>query len=761
MTETAPGSGVYMNRTGDLVTTAGSAVVTSASSNFTAMGLAPGGRFAIATGPDAGLYTIASVDSATRVTLTQALTASRTGIAFSAQPLMTASVSGAPGDGVLQAVHGDTLTVSYLDCNDGDADAANDVKTDTAAFNAPPLLINRVLFAPAGSPSCQTELVELINASSAAIVATGYRIEDEDAQLSYTIPDFDGSPLTLQPGERLILSIGGSFWDFYEAGTYYLFLADASYPSNLLGGPGDADPADQVQLFDPLGRVVDYVGWSATVDNSIDFYGDDSASVLAAIWQDDAFRDVSSITAGQVLRRSSDGFDTNRASDWTFAGDDTCQVILDIYALTRATILGVEIDPAGLVEFATATQKGTVGFDLYETDRVKGGRLSKLNAERVAAPIHDSLAPIVYRAETAPITLPWVVIEEIDESGRRQAMGPFPVGEPRAAAALRRVQSRLDAAGAAPRGVAMRAVPGSAWRRTARESARRRSRTGPPPVVPGAPRDGVKLRVNGGGVAEVRLADLAPWGLDARLARKGGLRLWNQGREVEYRELPGGDPRIAFRTEPLATDMAEANVYVLTWGRPAAPMAVALTRSGPALPAGYTRVERSAIYLPHAPREADPWLWDLLFTGGGAWPYEWWDPTAGSFDLPSLALGASGSVPVRLHLVGGTRHRHEVRAWINDIFVGVVAFDGTRPGLLEGSVDASALAPAGNRLVLEYSADTVDAWDWGLAYVDALDLGMPVSSSSVPVAVEEVGVYEPALPPLGRVGYLIVTHGDF
>ena len=762
LTQTAVGSGVYMNRTNDLVTTAGSAVVTSASSNFAAMGLVPGGRFVIATGPDVGLYTIASVDSSTQVTLTQALSATRTGISFNARPLMTAVYTGAaPNDGVLEAAHGDTVTVSYLDCNDGDADPANDVKTDTATFNAPPLLINRVLFAPAGSPSCQTELVELLNASSAPVVATGYRIQDEDAELSYTIPDFEGSPLTLQPGERLILSIGGSFWSFYDSGAYYLFLADASYPSNLLGGPGDPDPADQVQLYDPLGRVVDYVGWSATLSNSVDFYGDDSASVLEGTWQDDAFRNVGGMTVGQALSRSADGFDTNRPSDWAFAGDDTCQTILDIYALTRATIRGVQIDPAGVVEFATATQKGTFGFDLYETGRRKGGTLVRLNTERVAAPIHDSLEPIVYRVETVPITLPYVVIEEVDEAGRRHAMGPFEVGEPRAAAALQRVQGRLDAAGGAPRGAAMRAVPGSAWRKTAPAPARESARSTPPPNVPGALRDGVKLYVGGEGVAEVRLADLAPWGLDARLARKGGLRLWNQGREVAYWELPGADARIAFRTEALATDQTGRNVYLLTWGRPAPPMAVPLTRSGPAVTAGFTRVERSAIYLPHAPREADPWLWDILLTGGGAWPYDWWDPSAGNFDLPSLAHGATGTVPVRLHLVGGTRHRHEVRAWINGSFVGVVAFEGARPALLTGSVDAGALQPIGNQLVLEYAAETFDDWDWGLAYVDSLDLGMPLAARNAPVAVDGIGLYEPALPQPPRADYLIVTHGDF
>ena len=68
--ETFSGSGVFMNRVNDLVTTAGSAVVTSASSTFVTDGVVAGDRFAIANGPDVGTYTVASVDSETQITLT-------------------------------------------------------------------------------------------------------------------------------------------------------------------------------------------------------------------------------------------------------------------------------------------------------------------------------------------------------------------------------------------------------------------------------------------------------------------------------------------------------------------------------------------------------------------------------------------------------------------------------------------------------------------------------------------------------------------
>ena len=134
--ETFSGSGVFMNRANDLVTTAGSAVVTSASSTFLTDGVMAGDTFAVATGPDVGTYTVASVDTETKITLTTTLTTTRTDIGFSASLLTTATNDGSitANDGLLEADHNDVLTVSYTDCDDGDADSSNDVKIDTAAY---------------------------------------------------------------------------------------------------------------------------------------------------------------------------------------------------------------------------------------------------------------------------------------------------------------------------------------------------------------------------------------------------------------------------------------------------------------------------------------------------------------------------------------------------------------------------------------------------------------------------------------------------
>ena len=78
-----------------------------------------------------------------------------------------------------------------------------------------------------------------------------------------------------------------------------------------------------------------------------------------------------------------------------------------IQLLTRASIRGVRVDRAGLVEFATGWQQRTAGFHLYQTTDPSGRRgLRPLTEEMIPAPRPDSQLPILYSASTPPITAP-------------------------------------------------------------------------------------------------------------------------------------------------------------------------------------------------------------------------------------------------------------------------------------------------------------------------------------------------------------------
>ena len=773
--ETVSGSGLYRNQLYDLVTTAGSAVVTSAAADFVALGVQAGDPFAIAVGPDIGLYTVASVDSGGhQVTLTQALGVSRTGIAFNPAPLLSETDDGASvaNDGVLAGVHDGTFQAQYTDCLDGDTDPSNDVKTDDAVYNAPALVINRVLFAPDSPATCQQELVEIYNQTTAPVTATGFTVRDEDSQLDYTVPQLDGADIVLQPGERVVLSIGGFYTDFTAGGVYYLFTGNNDPISgdlpNWLGGPGDADPADQVTLFSPYGEIADYIGWSGTPTPSLDFLGDDAEAVVAEIWQDDAYRSTGNIVVGETLLRTSDGVDSDRPDDWTLVAESTCQTIIDAYALTRAMVRGLRVDRSGLVEFATGTQQGSLSFRVWGVDDTRGSGLTLLHERPVPAIVRDSVTPLLYRVETAPITQPFVMIEEADVRGLRRLMGPFAVEDARLRAHLERIEAHLDRADAREVTEGLRGGTGRAQARVARSLSRspgstttRRSpgphrRPGPAPSVRAR---GVKVRVSEPGLISVPADELRSYGAPRDIS---AVQLSVQGRAVPFRvgrDSKGGEA-LEFWGETLSTDYSGENVYLITWDGRRPKAGVALTRSGDLPWSGYTRVEKSYAYVPSLPREADPWQWDILVTGWGTWPYEWWDPAAGTFDLPARLPRDGGSVPVALRLVGASPHTHTVEARINGMSLGTVTFEGEASALLTGEIPGSLLAPSGNELQLDYSADVADPWvDYGMVYFDHIDFGAPLDARRAR-AQWSVAPWNPRIPAR-RFEYLVVTHGDF
>ena len=150
-----------------------------------------------------------------------------------------------------------------------------------------------------------------------------------------------------------------------------------------------------------------------------------------------------------------------------------------------------------------------------------------------------------------------------------------------------------------------------------------------------------------------------------------------------------------------------------------------------------------------------PWTWDLLYGDGSAWPYDWWDPTLGDFDLPGLQAG-SGNARVHVRLLGWTAQEHSVEAFLNGVSVGRLTFSGAVPAVLEGEVPLELLRPQGNQLGLRYTS----ADGQGLVYLRSLDLDVPIAPSREAVPFT-LGAYDPALPSADGVEYLIVTHAAF
>jgi uncharacterized repeat protein (TIGR01451 family) len=450
------------------------------------------------------------------------------------------------------------------------------------------------------------------------------------------------------------------------------------------------------------------------------------------------------------------------ASTDTFAPNDTATTASlvgpAIQLLTRASIRGVRVDRAGLVEFATGWQQRTAGFHLYQTaDRTGRRDLVRLTTERVPAPRPDSQLPILYSVRTAPITAPYVVIEEIERGGGRRLMGPFEVGDARQQALLERTERRLARAGA---GVAF--VSSAASARVVplaqREAAARARRFDRPRSIerrrPPAP-ESLEIETIGEGIATVARESLDILGLPAG-RRLADCRLTNQGRPApfEVRDEGGSGEALVFHAEALDTLYSSRNVYVLSWTGRLPAMAVPLTIEADPPTPGWHRVARPLLYVPSVPQGTDPWLWDQLVPGFGTWPYEW-DSTAGTFDLAGWPDGAATAVPVRLRFQGMTEHHHVVSVSLNGESLGTVEFDGPRSAYLDAT--ASQLRSTANELRIDYA--TAEGDPDAYAYLDYLEFERSAGWHDPPV-VATARPFDDSLPPPGA-DYLIVTHRLF
>jgi hypothetical protein len=435
---------------------------------------------------------------------------------------------------------------------------------------------------------------------------------------------------------------------------------------------------------------------------------------------------------------------------------------------TRATLGGLRVDPQGLVEFATSTQRRTLGFNVYATRDGRGrGTRTRLNDKPIVASLPDTSWPTLYRLETAPFRERYVVIEEIELNGRPHVMGPFAVGDVLLQEAYARLEARqYDFSARSARGegrLLMRRPAATTRPQAAARASSRPGRGGVMDLSAGALSPGtgspygVKVEVRAAaGRVTVSVADLVAAGLDpAALAQPEGIRVWNFGQPVERQILPpeGGAPlSVTFVAASLATDYTERNPYIVVWGAYAPPgPAGPLTRSGPPVAAGSIRVERNTLHVPSLPPGADPWVWDFYIAGQSA--------PAQSFDLPTLAP-TPRQVLVRVHLTGATDHAHTVSVAVNGVPVGSETFVGRALAEIKGGIPGGILQPAGNVLTVQYDSEDSTSEDWGAIFLDGFDLDIE-QTFEAPVAVDSIAPYEPAARIPRDADYVLVTHGDF
>lgn len=414
-------------------------------------------------------------------------------------------------------------------------------------------------------------------------------------------------------------------------------------------------------------------------------------------------------------------------------------------AVTRAIVSGVRLNGRQL-EFAVTGGRGVVGFNVV--GEMGDGRRVRLNREELRPPLPDSLGPVLYELTLGGGAPKRFWIEESERTGRVRVMGPYLPGDERQEAAYAGLEERARA-GEVREGSRSRMLVGPRRASAPGRQAFNAPGRGRPPLPPrNAP--GIKVEVGRGGLVRLPLDEWRRSGTFALGSGSGPLlaqrlQVTNFGRNIPFTIRDGS---LEFRAEALSTDYTGRNAYLVTWGAPPKPTA-RLTRSGFAREPGYVRVEKNVLYAAFVAEGADPWIWDFA-TEGTSGPF--------TFDLDGLLPG-SGTVPLRIGLIGGSEHVHKVHAEINGVAVGDVTFRGKAMGLLEGSVAREALLASGNELRLSYEAEGSTPEDPGLLFLDVIDLAVTAQEGDAEVLA--VKAYDPSLPDLHGTDYLIVTHADF
>lgn len=671
--------------------------------------------------------------------------------------------SSVPNDGTLEARNGEILTVTYTDTNDGDNDPTNNNKTDTATYNAPSVVINEVYFYPLFGGqleiSCPLEYVQLYNGTPLPVNVNGYTISDGDS-FTYAIPLLND----LLPGERIYISL----FDFslftvvpvdrYDGANkaYYLF-ADVrrkycsnnqntscsldsncggtntciSSPSIEFADPLDTHPSDQILLYKPkVGggiELIDYIGWSSTLNLDIDFLGDDSPAVTAKIWQDDAFVNVSGIAPGQALMRRVPGYDSNTPGDWTYAAAaESCELII-----TRAVVSslsGYTENGKVVVEWKTASEIGTVGFYLYRKDETTGEYI-QVNQKLIPG-ILTSRRGGEYRFidESAIPGLAYTyLLTEIESSGKRHTYGPYQVNtnEQRTASAdpvfTKTGYSRKAHDISPSKKIRLTA----ALQKQAFNSRPPSDSPQPAPVNPAPPPvvAGTKTKATTGekGIYYIDSVTLFSFtGTDiSKLYGSTQLKITTGGQEVPYL-IADDKSGIYFYGQELNNVYTDKNAYWLE-KRPGIQMQ-SISGTGP-VPSAENKTFFDTIHYEEdwwaatalfTDPDSDYWLWDYVFAD---------DPMFGTVnfttDVRDVASSAQEAT-LTVNLFGATLTDHHVSVSINGTPVGESIWYGTKSHTFTVSFSQSYLTEGDNNISVTGTLDT--GVPYSVFLVDSFDM---------------------------------------
>lgn len=409
----------------------------------------------------------------------------------------------------------------------------------------------------------------------------------------------------------------------------------------------------------------------------------------------------------------------------------TCDITVDA---THATVSSFTARADGgrvALAWETASEAGTVSFDLYRLDPAAAGGSGWVKINDRPLPATGRLPGGSYRFLDQGAwpggERVYKVVEE-DVWGRRQTHGPYRVSVPHAPSARR----LYDGTGETRFEARPKAAPAVDRQRLEAARQEREDRHEPSPLAAGAKTDAgparARVEIAETGLVRVPAADLAAaWGMaiadTEKAIRQGRVRVTGHGREIGWHATPAGDG-VLFYGEGLDSLFTRFNVYVFEADRGSEMPTVRLAGKTPgAEPGGgfFTsrHFEEDVLARPvvaQSPLE-DYWFWAGLITGHptlGTWS------TSFGLDGPLGAAAPAGENGVlRLRFRGqttdlsGTDQRAEVL--LNGASLGVVGWEGQRDHNELFSFPQSLLASTAQEL-------RVVALE-GNFFVDSFDLG--------------------------------------
>ena len=523
------------------------------------------------------------------------------------------------------------------------------------------------------------------------------------ARLACNVPQTTCSPATIQVGQSTTCTVrmqnnstctpNLSAPERERCGTASFIRFRTDFPeafgtvSNvLINGAAPTVPGDGVVTTGD-----DHILWTP---RSASVYSENSAGVMGPT-------DVETLTYTFTATAASTGTTTMSTQGWwannsLFTGEVaqaalTCSAALTT-PVTIASFRADRADSGTAFEWSTATEAGTVGFNLL-AKTAKGWE--KVNREPIAAKGIDSTQPHSYRFEAPALQATSFRLEEIDIEGKTSARGEFELGK---------------AYGARPRPEAID------WAAIHKSAANGKKFTAAAAKGGGSGSGRVDLRVTQTGLQRASYEALAAAGLDLAGVNTNQLALLNRGAAVPLRLVaatgngkkassfgPGG--YIEFWGEALDTLYTGTNVYTLL-REPSSSRSIgsdARTPSGtpPAFYMDTVRVERNLRYSFGSPI-ADPWYDTrmLAFT------------SPATFNLNLAVDGyVAGAAPATLtvELWGSTvwpaSPDHHVKVALNGVALSDTTYDGRVAHTVTAQLPAGVLQEGTNTLTLTVPGD--------------------------------------------------------